>query len=246
MNSYSVLSEYYDRFTDDVPYEKWVEYFEAIFKKEGLKPHLVLDLACGTGTITKLLAQKGYEMIGCDLSVEMLTQAMNKTLGMEHAPIFLNQSMDELDLYGTIDACVCCLDSLNYITNPGTLEKAFKRVSLFMEPDGIFIFDVNTRKKLEAISGQSFVREDGDVFCVWQAVLDGEICSYDFDIFENTKDNRWERYKETHRERIYDTEELKQYLTEAGFSDICVYPELGFEPLKGDEHRLFFTARKRI
>lgn len=245
MDSYSLLSKYYDRFTDDVCYEDWVCYFQKIFEKENMNPKLLLDLACGTGTLTKLLAKKGYEMIGCDISVEMLTQAMNKTLGMENAPIFLNQPMEKLDLYGTIDACVCCLDSVNYITDPQTLKKAFQRVNLFLEPGGIFIFDINTRKKLEAISGQSFVREDGDVYCVWQVLLNGDICSYDFDIFEITEDNNWQRQKELHKERIYEQSELKQHLIDAGFENVHVYPELSFGALTGEENRLFFTARKR-
>lgn len=247
MNNYSVLADYYDRFTDDVPYQRWAEYLEQIFAKEKLRPKLVLDLACGTGTLTRLLSQKGYEMIGVDLSSEMLAQAANKCAGLLRPPLFLNQSMDKLDLYGTVDACISSLDSVNYITDPNILQKAFQRVHLFLEPGGIFVFDIHTAEKLEKLHGQSFVREDDEVYCSWQIkISDGGLCTYSFDIFENAGNHLWRRYQEMHQERIYTKEAICIYLKNAGFQTIRIYPELSFDPLTGTEERLFFTARKNM
>ncbi|WP_087066138.1 class I SAM-dependent DNA methyltransferase [Intestinibacillus massiliensis] len=245
MDSYRVLSAYYDRFTDDVGYSAWADFFEQIFQREGLQPHLVLDLACGTGSISVLMAARGYEIIGVDASEEMLMQAMSNTVDLSPRPMFLHQRMEALDLYGTVDACLCCLDSVNYVTDPDMLQKAFERVALFLEPGGVFIFDINTPFKFERINGQSFVREDGDVYCVWQCLVEDALCRYEFDIFENGGHNKWARYQETHEERIYTPDEILSYLTKAGFSDIKQYPELSFGPVTGKEDRLFFTARKR-
>ena len=144
MNSYETLSEYYDRFTDDVGYEEWADFFERLFEREGVKPSLVLDLACGTGSLTRILAQRGYDMIGADASPEMLMQALQNTLDCEPRPLLLNQRMEELDLYGAVDACLCCLDSVNYVTEPEALQTAFERVHTFLNPDGLcaYQFDI--------------------------------------------------------------------------------------------------------
>ena len=184
MNSYQTLSEYYDRFTDDVGYEDWADFFERLFEREGIKPSLVLDLACGTGSLTRILAQRGYDMIGADASPEMLMQALQNTLDCEPRPLLLNQRMEELDLYGAVDACLCCLDSVNYVTEPEALQTAFERVYTFLNPDGLFVFDINTPEKFARIDGESYVREDDGVFCVWQAAVEDGLCAYQFDIFE--------------------------------------------------------------
>ena len=129
MNSYQTLSAYYDRFTDDVGYEQWADFFVALFAREGVEPKIVLDLACGTGSLTRLLAQRGYDMIGVDASPEMLMQAMQNTFDCEPRPLFLNQRMEQLDLYGTVDVCLCCLDSVNYVTEPAVLQLSLIHIS---------------------------------------------------------------------------------------------------------------------
>lgn len=245
MDSYRFLSSYYDRFTDDVGYAQWADYFEEVFSRCGFRPELVLDLACGTGSISKEMAARGYEMIGVDASAEMLMQAMNNTLDCDPRPVFLNQRMEALDLYGTVQAALCCLDSVNYVTDPSALREAFRRVALFLEPDGVFVFDVNTKKKFDAINGEYYVREDADVYCAWQAVFDGALCTYEFDIFEHCGKNRWERMQETHVERYYAPDALTALLEESGFDRITLHPELSFGALTGDEDRIFIIARKR-
>lgn len=244
MTSYENLSRFYDRFTQDVDYEQWADFAEAVFKRECVTPRLVLDLACGTGTLTRIMAQRGYEMIGVDASVEMLMQAQSNTMDCDVQPIYLNQRMEGLDLYGTIDVCLCCLDSINYVTDPNALQTAFNRVHLFLEPKtGIFIFDINTPKKFADIDGNSYVREDDGVFCVWQAAVQEKLCAYQFDIFE-AQGRDWQRFQEFHEERIYALSEIQEMLTRAGFSEIACYGDLSFGAIDETKNRVYFTARK--
>ncbi len=244
MDSYRFLSSYYDRFTDDVGYIEWADFFEQIFERERVHPHLILDLACGTGSLSRELSIRGYDMIGVDASPEMLMQAMENTVDLESRPLFLNQTMEDLDLYGTVDACLCCLDSVNYVVDPKALRKAMRRVELFLNPGGIFIFDINTLSKFERMDGQCYVRDDDDVYCVWQVDFDGILCNYDFNIFER-QGIHWNRNLESHQERYYDPQILINLLHELGFVDIKTYAELSFEPINGQEDRIFISARKR-
>ncbi len=247
MNSYQVLSSYYDRFTDDVGYEEWAQFFERLFAREAMQPKLILDLACGTGSLTKILAQRGYEMIGADASPDMLMQAMQNTMDCEPRPLFLNQRMEDLDLYGTIDVCLCCLDSVNYVTDPKKLRRAFQRVHLFLMPGGLFLFDVNSPEKLMGLDGQVFLDETEDAYCVWRAEFSkrSRICSYFMDIFRlDEETGLWDRGEELHEERSYTVEELTGFLSEAGFRDIKVYGNLKMRAPKPGEDRLFFVARK--
>lgn len=246
-SEYALLSEYYNRFTDDVPYERWADFFERVFEQKQVNPKVILDLACGTGSLTRILAQRGYDMIGADQSEDMLMMAQVACMDAnpEKPVLLLHQPMQELDLYGSMDACVCCLDSVNYVEEPGMLREAMKRVFMFLEPGGLFIFDINTRSKLERINGQSFVREDEDVFCVWQCLIeDNELCHYDFDIFELNEEGTWNRYQEHHVERIYETEFLLDMLCEVGFTEIEQRGELSDEAPAEQEERIFFIARK--
>lgn len=247
MNSYQALAAYYDRFTEDVGYEAWADFFERLFAREKMQPKLILDLACGTGSLTKCLAMRGYDMIGADASPDMLMQAMQNTLDCSTRPLFLNQRMEELDLYGTIDVCLCCLDSINYVTEPETLQRAFERVHLFLEPKtGLFVFDINTPEKFARIDGNSYVREAENVFCVWQAAAENGLCAYQFDIFErDAEHDTWTRAQETHEERIYTVAQLTEMLEKAGFAEIQTYGDQCFSPVRGGEDRIYFTARKR-
>lgn len=248
MSSYDFLAGCYDALTYDVDYPAWADYIEKHFARSALPVRTVLDLACGTGSLTRELALRGYEMIGVDRSSEMLSQAAEKNRGVSPVePIFLCQSMEKLDLYGTVDACVCCLDSVNYVTDPKKLQKAFARVHLFLEPGGLFLFDVNSPEKLEGLDGQVFLDETEDTYCVWRAEFSkrSRVCSYFMDIFQlDGETGRWNRGEELHRERAYTVPELTAMLTEAGFRDVRTYGELKMRPPRPGEQRLFFTARK--
>lgn len=248
MNSYGFLAGCYDRLTYDVDYSAWADYLQGHFRRRGLPGNTVLDLACGTGSLTWELKKRGYEMIGVDLSPEMLALAAEKNReGPGVPPIFLCQSMDRLDLYGTIDACVCCLDSVNYVTDPKKLQRAFQRVHLFLMPGGLFLFDVNTPEKLQGLDGQVFLDETEEDYCVWRAEYSRRrrVCSYYMDIFRlDRASGQWERGEELHEERAYTREELEQMLRRAGFQDIRAYGSLKLRPPRPGEERIFFATRK--
>ncbi|MBS1384836.1 class I SAM-dependent DNA methyltransferase [Lawsonibacter sp.] len=245
--AYENLAGCYDQFTRDVDYVRWADYLERHFARSALPIHTVLDLACGTGSLTLELARRGYEMIGVDQSEEMLAQAAEKCRqASEIPPLFLHQSMDKLDLYGTIDACVCCLDSVNYVTSPQKLERAFQRVHTFLMPGGLFVFDVNTPDKLRALDGQVFLDESADAYCVWRADYSARrrVCTYGMDLFTLEPDGRWSRAEELHEEYAYEPDELEALLIRAGFSRIKQYGERKLRAPKAGEGRIFFAARK--
>ena len=248
MSSYESLARFYDELTEDVNYAAWADFYEVFFRNHtGLEIHTVLDLACGTGTLTRLMAERGYEMIGVDQSPEMLMEAQEKCMDVEGIrPLFLNQSMDELDLYGTIDACVCCLDSVNYVTDPKALQEALKRVQCFLMPGGLMIFDVRTPELFRSLDGQMFLDEAEDVFCVWRAVFDEaeKVCTYGFDLFERQKNGLWRREREEHNEYAYTAEELTEYLHQAGFGKVELYGNCQMRPPEAGEDRIVFVAKK--
>ncbi|MBR2491558.1 MAG: class I SAM-dependent methyltransferase [Ruminiclostridium sp.] len=245
--TYNSLSACYDDMTRDVNYPAWADYLEALFSREKKPVHTVLDLACGTGTMSFLLAERDYEVIGVDFSPEMLAQTFEKELPEDkERPIFLCQAMEDLDLYGTVDACVCLLDSVNHVTDPATLQKAFGRVRLFLEPGGLFVFDVHTPEHLAGLDGGIFLDETEDAYCVWRTDYDpvDRICTYAMDVFHREEDDLWYREGEVHEEYAYTMAELTRYLEEAGFVDICQHGNLKLNQPEGGEDRVFFTARK--
>ena len=182
---YNDFAAVYDKL-QDADYDGFVDYYERIFKKFGKEPKLVLDLACGTGNITIPMAKRGYDMIGLDLSCEMLNIARDKATAEGLDILFLNQDMPEMELYGTVDAIVCALDGLNYITDPEDLKQVFKLVKNYLNPDGIMIFDINSEYKLrEILGGNTFVNEEQGVYYVWQSEFDEEsgICDFELNFF---------------------------------------------------------------
>ena len=244
MSAYFALAEFYDSLTTDVPYVRFADYYEEIFRRCGLEVKTVLDMACGTGTMTEILAGRGYEMIAADASEDMLCVAREKLASTEPAPLLLNQAFDELDLYGTVDAEICCLDGINYI-EPEILDDAFHRMLLFLEPGGVLIFDINTPYKLRGLDGQIFLDENDDVYCVWRTEFDENenVCIYGMDIFARDGEH-WNRCEEEHFEFAYSPEFLRSKLLGQGFEDVNVYSELTFNAPKADDMRVFITARK--
>lgn len=245
MNVYGALAGVYDRLTEDVGYERRADYIEKLFTRSRLPVRVVLDLACGTGAMTALLTQRGYELIAVDGSADMLAQAREKAAVLTgEPPVFLNQSMTGLDLYGTVDAAICCLDSLNYLTSPRDVQKVFERLHLFISPGGILIFDVNTPAKLSALDGQVFLDEREDVYCVWRTEYEkrSRICSYWMDIFTRRPDGAWDRAGEEHRQRAYQVDELKTWLLEAGFVRIRTFGDCRMTAPREGEQRIYFSA----
>ncbi len=245
MNAYHGLAASYDRLTNDVDYEATVEFYEAILAREGLRPRTAVDLACGTGSVALILARKGLQVVGVDLSEEMLTQAQQKAQTMEHPPLFVCQDLTRLRLPRGVDLAVCALDSLDYITKPADCAAAIRRVYQALNPGGIFIFDVNTPEKLRAMDGQVFLDEDEDVYCVWRGEFepDTNICSYGMDLFQR-QGKMWVRSFEEHREYAYSQAQLTGYLRDAGFTHIEVYADRAFCAPREGEQRIYFKARK--
>ena len=245
MDAYHALAVSYDRLTNDVDYEATVAFYNEILKREGIKPRTAVDLACGTGSVTAILARQGLDVTGVDLSEEMLTVAMEKVMDMEHPPRFVCQPLQELRLPRGVDLAVCALDSLDYITDPKDCKEAIRRIYKALNPGGIFIFDVNTPEKLRAMDGQVFLDEDDDVYCVWRGEFDEEtnICSYGMDLFQRNG-QVWERSFEEHREYAYSQEQLTSYLKTAGFTHIEVYADRLFEAPRAGEQRIYYKARK--
>ena len=245
MDAYHELARSYDRLTNDVDYEATVDFYYEILNKEGLNPHTAVDLACGTGSVTAILARKGLRVIGVDMSEEMLTVAQQKASELENQPRFICQPLQKLFLPRGVDMAVCALDSLDYITDPADCEEAIRRVYKALNPGGIFIFDVNTPEKLRAMDGQVFLDEDDDVYCVWRGEFDGQtnICSYGMDLFQR-KGNVWERSFEEHCEYAYSADQLVGYLKAAGFTHIRVYADRLFEVPREGEQRIYIKARK--
>jgi SAM-dependent methyltransferase len=245
MSSYASLARFYDSLTGDVPYGRMADYYERVFSSCSKPVKTVLDLACGTGTVTRLLALRGYEMIGADASPDMLSVATEKTSELPVRPLLLNQAMEELDLYGTVDAAVCALDGVNYVT-PDKLTEAFRRVCLFLEPGGVFIFDIHTPARLEGLDGDVFVDETEDVFCVWRAEYDkaANALRYGMDIF--ARDGRkWSRSSEEHTEYAYEPAYVEKLLLGAGFASIEICGDLTHKAPTENDQRLFITAYKR-
>ncbi len=245
MNAYQELAKSYDRLTNDVDYQATVDFYFAILRREHLCPRTAVDLACGTGSVTALLARKGLEVTGVDMSEEMLTQALQKVQDMPAPPRFICQKLQELYLPRGVDLAVCALDSLDYITDPADCARAIARVYKVLNPGGIFIFDVNTPEKLRAMDSQVFLDEDDDVYCVWRGEFDEEtnICSYGMDLFQR-QGNVWHRSFEEHREYAYSEAQLREYLKAAGFTHIAVYADRQFAPPREGEQRIYFKARK--
>ena len=245
MDAYHNLAVSYDRLTSDVDYEATVAFYYEILKQEGLRPRTAVDLACGTGSVTAILARKGLQTIGVDMSEEMLTVASQKAGEIHPAPWFICQCLQELRLPRAVDLAVCALDSLDYVTDPADCKEAIRRVYKYLNPGGIFIFDVNTPEKLRAMDGQVFLDEDEDVYCVWRGEFNEEtnICSYGMDLFQR-KCNLWERSFEEHCEYAYSAEQLVGYLKEAGFTHIRVYGDRRMQAPEAGEQRIYIKARK--
>lgn len=245
MNDYNVIAGVYDRINSGVDYAKWADRAEVLFDRYlKSRPELVLDLACGTGSMTLELAGRGYDMIGVDLSEDMLSEATDRMYLMIDdgrlpedgaRPLFLRQDIREFELYGTVGAVLCCLDSLNYLTGDGELLKVFSAVHNYLDPDGLFIFDMNTPYKFENIYGDnSYVYEldtetDADKLCVWQNYYDRDsrLCDFMLTLFEREADGRYKRSDEEQCERCYSFEEVKNALEESGFE--LLHISNGFE-----------------
>ncbi len=253
MESYASLAGIYDDINRVVDYVSFADFYEECFRRfMREKPELVLDLACGTGKMTEELDRRGYDMTGIDLSPEMLMIAKDRAYdsGRSDSILYLCQNMTSFELYGTVDATVCTLDGLNYLTEDGDLEKAFRLVHNYLIPDGLFIFDMTTEYKFRNIFANNTYTYDGSLdgykyFCAWQNMYDSEseICEFSLTIFNELEKGRYLREEETQYQRMYRPEYVKELLENANFELLGIYGGTDFSSLSDESERMFFVAK---
>lgn len=244
MEAYTGFAEVYDLFMDNVPYEEWSRYLISLLKKYQVPKGLILELGCGTGKMTRLLSKAGYDMIGVDNSQEMLQKAMEQ----DHEGIlYLCQDMREFELYGTVAAVVGICDSLNYILEEEELLQVFRLVNNYLDPGGVFIFDLNTLYKYRELLGESTIcenREEGSF--IWENYYDPEemLNQYDLTLFIRQKGGLYKRYEETHFQRAYSEEQIRSLVKEAGMELLRICDaDTGQEPSETTE-RIHVIARE--
>ncbi len=241
---YQDFAEVYDVLTEDVNYDENLKYIEQIFEKHlDFKPHLLAELACGTGNMTKRFSDKGYDVIGIDMAQEMLNVAREKC---DERVLLLNQDMTMFELFGTVDAVLCLLDSINYVDSKDKLLNMFKLVENYLEFGGVFVFDINSAYKLRNVLAENtFVRETEHVMSVWENEQDANCVHFYLNFFAENEDGTYNRFYEEHTEYIYETDELTSLLEQAGFINITCYAENSFTHPSKKTARIFFVANKK-
>lgn len=242
---YSEFAYSYDILMQNVDYQKRTDYLYSLFEKFDRAPTLMLDLACGTGEFSNRFANKGVSVIGVDISYDMLSVAREKSAEQQNDILYLCQNAAELDLYGTVDGAICCLDSLNHITDYGDFCSAIARVSLFLEKDRLFIFDLNTEYKHSCVLGNNtFVIDTNDVYCVWQNEYQGNnTVEINLDFFTR-EDNVYLRTGESFCERAYTSAEIENALNKAGLKTEAIYEEMSQNKPCDTTQRVVYVTRK--
>ncbi len=245
--SYDSFSRFYDSLTDNVEYKKRADYFCRLLSMCGVDGGILLDLGCGTGSMSIEMARRGFDVIGVDLSIGMLNEARSKAFESGEQILLLNQSMDDLDLYGTVDCAVCVLDGINHLSGEEQVRASFEKVSLFMNPGGAFAFDVNTLYKHKNILADNvYVYETDNVYCVWQNSFNEADSSVDItlDFFEE-EDGAYYRSEESFTEKAYELADISSWLEQAGFEVIGIYDDLTFDEVRPESERAVFLAKKK-
>ncbi len=255
LSSYDAIAKVYDSINSEIDYSVWADFLEDCFARYlEEKPSLILDLACGTGSMTVELACRGYDMIGADISEEMLYKAYDKARERgTDGILFIKQDMRDFELYGTVGAICSCLDSVNYLTERRDLEKCFRTVHNYLDPNGLFIFDVNTPYKFENIYGNNhYIFEDSTsdgttAFCGWQNEYDRKsgLCNFYLSVFTEQDGGSYERSDEEQTERCYTQKELRESLEKCGFEVLGFFGDYGFNAPKTDSERWYIIARAK-
>lgn len=248
MEAYEGFASVYDVFMGDTDYDGWVSYLEEIWKKENFHPTLIADLGCGTGNVTQRLAEKGYGMIGIDISEDMLAVAREKAIGANQDILYLEQDMREFELYGTVNCIISLYDSLNYITEEEDLLEIFRLVNNYLHPKGYFIFDLNTEYKFKEVLAQnSFGETTEDSAYIWENYYDEEeqINEFYMNFFiQNKATGEYKRTEEYHYEKAYSTDTIEKLLKESGLQLVGIYDAFTFLPPKEDSQRIHVVARE--
>lgn len=248
-DSYRSFAQVYDAFMNNIPYEAWAEYIQSLLKEYGIEDGLVLELGCGTGSMTELLASKNYDMIGVDNSEEMLEMAMEKRYESGHDILYLLQDMREFELYGTVRAVISICDSMNYITEEEELLEVFRLVNNYLDPGGMFIFDLKTLHTYRDVMGESTIAENqDDSSFIWENYFDEDtyINEYDLTIFiSEGEDDLYRKYEETHYQRAYELEQVKALLEQAGLKFVAAYDAFTRNAPKEDSERIYIIAQEQ-
>lgn len=248
MQAYTSFAEVYDIFMDNIPYEEWADYLDEMLKEYHIPNNMVLELGCGTGNMTELLASKGYDMIGVDNSEVMLEIAMEKRQKSGHDILYLLQDMQAFELYGTVGGIVSVCDSINYVTDEKELKEVFSLVNNYLDPRGIFVFDFNTEYKYRELLGDRTIAEDREESSfIWDNYYEEEekINEYELTLFIREEDGRYGKYQETHFQRAYTLEEMQALLEKAGLEFVTAYDAYTKEPPHGKSERISVVAREK-
>ncbi|NLJ89390.1 MAG: class I SAM-dependent methyltransferase [Clostridiales bacterium] len=254
MEAYTGFAQVYDTFMDNVPYDEWVEYLHGLLAEHGVNDGLILELGCGTGNVTRRLRDLGYDMIGLDSSAEMLELAREKEVfendTLKSPILYINQDMREFELYGTVGAVVSICDSMNYITKREDLLETFKLVNNYLDPEGVFIFDLNTHYKYKNIlSNNVFAEDREDCSFIWTNYYDKDekINEYDISLFVriDNEEEIFERFREVHYQKAYEIEEIIDLIEEAGMDFVAVYDAFTHNPPTDTSERVYFVAREK-
>lgn len=244
---YDDFATIYEKF-QDIDYPSFINYYEQIFDKFGVSPKSITDLGCGSGSITIPLAKKGYSVIGADISCEMLSIAAEKATANGFDILFLNQDMTDLELFDPCDVMICALDGVNYLTDDGDLENLFAGVSRHLNPEGLFIFDLNSEYKFENILDENtFIYDEDDAFCAWSNSYDREdrICSFYLDFFLKEENGLYRRGEEYQEERAYSQNEIAEAAASAGLILAGAYDDRSLNPAREDSERIFYVLKKQ-
>ena len=249
MEAYTSFARVYDTFMDNVPYKEWADYLEKVLKEYGIDDGLVLDLGCGTGSMTEMLATSGYDMIGVDNAEEMLEIAMEKKVESGHDILYLLQDMREFELYGTVRAVISACDSVNYITDAEDLTEVFRLVNNYLDPEGLFVFDFNTEYKYREILGEQTIAEDREECSfIWDNYYDEDerINEYELTLFvrDEEQPQLYRKYQEEHFQRAYTLEQIRHMLIEAGLEYVTAYDDYTKESPHDRSERICVVARE--
>ena len=248
MEAYTGFAEVYDLFMDNVPYEQWAEYITGLLREYGIEDGLVLDLGCGTGTMTELLAEAGYDMIGIDQSEEMLEEALEKKEASGHDILYLCQDMREFELYGTVRAIVCVCDSMNYILEEEEILDILSAAAYnYLDYDGLFIFYLNTEYKYREILGEQTIaenREEGSF--IWENYYDEaqRINEYQLTLFVKEKEDLYRKFEETHYQRAYSLDTVRNLVERSGLRLLHMYDAFTREPAREDSERIYVICQR--
>lgn len=247
MTGYSTFARYYDNLTANIDYVKRAEYFHEIIKRyKNTEGSILLDLACGTGSISEEMAKIGYDVIGVDYSDEMLGIALDKKFDSGLNILYLCQDMRKLDLYGSMDVTICALDSINHLNSLADVKKVFENVALFSEPQGLFIFDINTLyKHRNILANNTFTYETDNVFCVWENTLveNTDEVKMNLEFFELEENGLYSRTSDSFSEKAYSEESIEELLRECGFELLAKFGDDTFSPPACNSQRIVYAAR---